>query len=290
MRIRSENMPETEKKYRFCLIPPPRMPSQDKMLSQPKERRLSNYNSVKHLLADVDWELHAGALGPNGDWPVTSNEGFCLAAAANMPVIREVCESGKYNAIVMLGGADPGFTEAREIARKYNIPVTACAFAQMHTAALLGNKFSVIDISETHSMTYYNLVIRYQFTGRCSSIRNINYPLPRPGYPDDTSIHKEREKAVRGEQAEAVETAVTEAVAAIVNDGAEVITFGCSPTFWLQPFVARRLNEMGWEIPVLEGYSCAITMAKTMVDLGVSASGLAFPNDRPKMWRKRKVF
>jgi len=283
-------MSDKEKKYRFCLIPPPRMPSDDRFLDLPKEQRLSNYSNLKHLLEDVEWDLHAGALGPYGDWPITSNEGFCLVAAARLPIVREACESGKYNAIILLGGADPGFIESREIARSFNIPVTSCAFSQMHIASMLGNKFSVIDLSEAHRMTYYNLVVRYHFTQRCASIRNINYPLPRPGHADDLSIHKERDKALRGELSEAVELAVREAVVTIEEDGAEVITFGCSPTYWLQSFVLKRLNEMDWEIPVLEGYGCAIVMAKAMVNLGVDVSGLSLPSDRPKKWRRKKIF
>ena len=47
---------------------------------------------------------------------------------------------------------------------------------------------------------------------------------------------------------------------------------------------------MGWEVPVLEGYSCAITLAKAMVDLDVSASGLVFPSAKPKKWRRKKLF
>ena len=49
-------------------------------------------------------------------------------------------------------------------------------------------------------------------------------------------------------------------------------------------------DEIGWEIPVLEGYRCAITLAKAMVSLGVDAGGLMFPGDRPKKWRRKKVF
>jgi hypothetical protein len=47
---------------------------------------------------------------------------------------------------------------------------------------------------------------------------------------------------------------------------------------------------MGWQIPVLEGYSCAIALAKAMVSLGVDVSGLMLPSDRPKKWRRKKVF
>jgi len=245
---------------------------------------------VKHLLKDVEWELHPGPLAPYGDWPVENREEFAYVAAARLPIIREACESGKYNAIVLLGGGEPGFMEAREIARSYNIPVTACAFSQMHIATMLGNKFSVIDIAENHNMYYYALVVQHRFTDRCASIRNINYPLPRPNCIDQSSLHIEKAKALRGEPSDALECAVREAVAAIEEDGAEVITFGCSASFWLRPFVEKRLHDMGWEIPVLEGYSCAIELAKAMVNLGIDASGLLLPGDRPKKWRRKKIF
>ena len=98
------------------------------------------------------------------------------------------------------------------------------------------------------------------------------------------------DRALRGEPSEAVERAVKEAVAAIEEDGAEVITFGCSDVFWLQSFLQKRLGEMGWELPVLEGYSSAIVLAKLFVDLGVDASGLMLPGERPRQWRRKKVF
>jgi len=287
-------MSNGKKKYKFLLIEAFSLPDNSRFRGPrrglPKEQRLMNYESIKHLLEDVEWEYHEGPLAPYGDWPVENREEFCLAAAARLPLVREACESGRYNAIVLVGGGEPGFLESREIARKYNIPVTACAFSQMHIASMLGNKFSVIDLAESHNMFYYNLVVQHRFTERCASIRNINFPLPRPGNEEGPFILKERDKALRGEPSEAVERAVREAVSAIEEDGAEVITFGCSATFWLKPFVEKRLEEMGWEVPVLEGYSCAIVLAKAMVDLGVDASGLNFPGDHPKKWRRKKIF
>jgi Asp/Glu/hydantoin racemase len=192
---------------------------------------------------------------------------------------------------VLLGGGEPGFLESTEVARKFNIPVTACAFSQMHIASMLGNKFSVIDLSELHNMYYYNLVVQHRFSERCASIRNVNFPLPRPGFDDpERSIRRQKEMALRGERSEMVEAAVEESVAAIEEDGAEVITLGCSATFWLQPFLQKRLCALGWEIPVLEGYGCAIQLAKLMVDMQLTASGLKFPSDHPKRSRRKKVF
>ena len=92
------------------------------------------------------------------------------------------------------------------------------------------------------------------------------------------------------EPSEAVERAVTEAIDLIEEDGAEVITFACSDVFWLQKHLQKRLHEIGWEVPVLEGYGSAIVLAKMFVDLGVDASGLNFPSERPRQWRRKKRF
>ena len=284
----------TPAKYRFLLINAFSLPNDSPHLHRPvtgpKEVRLMNFEDVSPLLSDVAWDLDPGPMAPYGDWPVENREEFALVAAGRLPIVRKACESGKYNAIVLLGGGEPGAFEAREIARPFGVPVTSCAWAQMHVATMLGNKFSVIDMAEQHTMYYHHLVIRHRMDGRCASIRNVNFPLSRPGQDLKRQFHQEKKKALRGEPSEMVEAAVTEAVAAIEEDGAEVITFGCSAAFWLQPILQKRLAEIGWEVPVLEGYRCAISLAKLMVDLGVDASGLTFPSDHPKKWRRKKTF
>ena len=290
-------MTSMQKKYRFLFIQPFQLPKNarhaDKLHTPglPKEKLLRmDYLNIRHLLEDVEWDIHPGPVAPYGDWAVETREEFCHVAAARLPIVREACESGNYNAIILLGGGEPGFMESREIARQFGIPVTSCAFSQMHIASMLGNKFSIIDFTEVHNMFYYDLVVRHRFIDRCASIRNINFYHGRAGYEDESTIDQERDKALRGDPSEAVERAAREAGAAIEEDGAEVITFGCSDVFWLQTFLQKRMNDLGWEIPVLEGYSSAIALAKLFVNLGVDASGLKFPGERPKKWRRKKVF
>ena len=286
-------MPDKKKKYRFRFIKAFSLPSDSRFVPDrgnfTKEQRMANFDNYKHLLDDVEWDFHEGPVATYGDWPVETREEYSLVGAGRCQIVREACESGKYNGIILLGGGDPGFLEAREIARGYNIPVTACAWSQMQVASMLGNKFSLIELSDNGVMYFYDLITRYNFAPHCASIRNINYVHPRRGYPAE-SIMSQREKALRGEKVEAVERAVTEAIDAIENDGAEGIIFGCSAGFWLQPYLQKRLLEIGWEAPVLEGYSCATSLAKTMVDLKVDTSGLFFPGVRPKKWRRKKVF
>lgn len=255
-----------------------------------KEAQLMNYPDVAPSLADVAWDLHPGPIDPIGDSYVETREEFARVGIQRLPIVREACTSGRYDAVVLLGGGDPGFTEAREIGQRHNIPVTACAHAQMHIAIMLGNKFSVIDISEVHNMHYYNLVVQYRFTDKCASIRDIDCPLPRPSRPGAPNIQAEKAQAARGGHSEMLERSVEAAVAAIEDDGAEVIILGCSAAFWMQPFLQRRLHEIGWEVPVLEGYRAAIEHAKLLANLQVSVSGLAFPRDNPRKWRRRKVF
>ena len=283
-----------DSKYRILLIQGFRLPADSpylhRKLTGPREETVMDYAVIAPLLDGVDWEVHGGAPTTYGNWPVENRQEFMFSGAARLPIVREACESGRYNGIVLLGGGEPGYQEAREIARPFGIPVASCAFSQMHVATMLGNKFSIIDLAESHSMYYYDLVLRHRMADRCASMRMINFPHERPGCEPGRPLHEERRKARAGQRSDAVEEAVEQAVAAIEEDGAEVIMFSCSGLFWLQPFVQQRLTELGWEVPVLHGYKCAISLVKMMIDLGVDASGLMFPSDRPKRWRKKKLF
>lgn len=277
-------------KYRFILIPPFRLPDPDKFTvpaysepaDTPKTQRLLNSNFVLSHLEDVDWDLHPGAEPLYGNWSVESREEFAYAATARIDGVREACESGKYNGVILLGGGEPGFMESREIGRKYGVVVTANAFSQMYLATILGDSFSIIDIEGVHNVYYRDLIRTHQLQDRCRSIRNIGYSLPRPGDSDPDTLTAQCIAAAKGQKSLAVERAINQAEAAIIEDGAEVITLGCSMTFWLQPFIRDGLKDRGWDVPVLEGYTASIELAKLMINLGVNASGITYMDPRPQ--------
>ena len=182
-------MTTKESKYRFLFIQPFQLSTGGEFVDRyhsdelTKEKRMRmEYLNIRPLLEDVDWDFHGGPIPPYGNWAVETREEFAHVAAARLPIVREACESGKYNAIILLGGGEPGFKESREIGRQYGIPITSCAFSQMHIASMLGNKFSIIDFTETHNMFYYDLVVSHRFTDRCASSRNINFYHGRPGH------------------------------------------------------------------------------------------------------------
>lgn len=286
-------MPTTKVRYRFHLIQAFSLPETAtyklRSMSGTKEQALMNHQDVAHLLADTEWDLHLGALATHGDWPVETREEFMMVGANRLPLVRQACLANKYNGIVLLGGGDPGFMESREIGRRFGIPVTSCAHSQMHIATMLGSRFSIIDISETHNMRMQDLVVQYRFEDHCASIRNINFPLPRPPYEEQFQLQDQRDKGLRGERSEMLEAAIAESMVAIEEDGAEVLILGCSAAFWMRALIERRLREAGWDVPVLEGYSSAIEHLKLLVNLQLDASSLAFPVDHPKKWRRRKL-
>ena len=275
-------------KYRFMLIPPFHLPDPDKYtvpahsepVDAPREQRLLNSAMVLKHLEDVDWDLHPGMAPAYGNWSVETREEFAHAATGRMQCVREACETGKYNGVILLGGGEPGFTESREIGRAHGVVVTANAFAQMYLATMLGDSFSIIDIEGVHNVYYRDLVRHHRLEHRCRSIRNIGYSLPRPGDDDPDTLTEQVRAATRGEHSVAVERAVDQAEAAIMEDGAEVITLGCSMTFWLQPHIQAGLRARGWDVPVLEGYTAAIELAKLMVNLGLNASGITYQGAR----------
>lgn len=279
--------------YRFLLISAFSLPDNAgyrmRAFSGRKQDMLLNHEMLAPLLAGVEWDVHPGAPATHGQWPVETREEFAITGVNRLKVVREACEAGRYDAIVLLGGGDPGYVEAREIGHRHGIAVTACAHAQMHAAGMLGHRFSIIDISENHNLRMADLVVQYRMTDRCASIRNLEFPLPRPAHAGRVSVQDESERYRRDKASDMLDLAVAESIAAIEEDGAESIILGCSAAYWLQPVLRQRLAEVGWDVPVLEGYRCAVAQAKMLVDLGVDASGVAFPKDPPRRTRRRKL-
>ena len=286
-------MSDTAAKYRFLLVNAFSLadgaPYRMRAYTGKKEDMVLNHEIAAPALEDVQWDAHPGAPATHGNWPVETQEEFFSVGFNRLRVVREAAESGKYNGIVLLGGGDPGYLPAREIGKKHGVVVTSCAHAQMHLAFLLGNRFSIVDISEVHNAQMVELVNQYRMNDRCASVRNVDVPLSRPANAGKLEIPDQKARHDRGDRSEMVEEAVRQAVAAIEEDGAEVIMLGCSASYWLQPVLEQRLGALGWDIPVLEGVKSAVVVAKLLVDLGQTASGLMLPNDPPRAIRRKRV-
>lgn len=215
------------------------------------------------LLKGIEWDVDPGMPGPHVD----NREELAQVIPGVLKLVRDAAQSGKYDAIILLGGLDPGLYAAREIA---NVPVLGCTNSAIHIASLLGNKFSVIDALECMAIAIRQNIIVYGLNEKCASVRSIELPS------------KLRQQAAKIHSKEWIEKAVGEAVGAIEEDGADVITFGCTGLMWMQPFLQRRLEELGYGVPVLHSHKCAIELAKALVNMKLKQSSLAFPSKEAK--------
>ena len=149
----------------------------------------------------------------------------------------------RHDAIVVAAFGDPGLTALREV---MPVPVTGLTEAALASAHLLGNRISVIAISQRIQAWYREVITAYGFGGRLASIRALDRPLSTIG-------------GVQEEHAAALKALAERAVA---EDGAEVIVLAGAPLAGL----ARSLQGQ-LPVPVVDGVSSAVRHAETLAAL-----------------------
>lgn len=148
-----------------------------------------------------------------------------------------------YDAVVVAAFGDPGLMALREA---LPIPVTGLTEAALASACLLGQRISIIAISQRIQAWYREVVESYGLGSRLASIRALNQPLASIGQ-------------VQGEHAQALKTL---AESAVDEDGADVIVLAGAPLAGL----ARTLKGQ-LPVPVVDGVSSAVRHAETLAAL-----------------------
>jgi allantoin racemase len=214
------------------------------------------------LLKGIQWDIAPGIPGPAPD----TREDMAAVIPGVLKLVREACESRKYDALILLGGLEPGLFAAKEIATPYGIPVLGGTSSEVAFASILGNRYAIIDTLDWMAIAMRQNIISYGMNEKCASVRSIEW---QPG-------------SLNGDPPEAANAFVRECIEAIEKDGADVIVVGCNQLLWIQPLAQKRLKESGYEVPVLHPYKCAIELAKALVNMKVSQSKFAFPSGLPK--------
>ena len=147
------------------------------------------------------------------------------------------------DAAIVSAFGDPGLAAAREYA---NIPVVGIAESAMLTAWMLGRRYSIVCLTSRLRVWYQECAREHGLDGRLASVRALDVPIP------DITQAKDQFRA----------TLIAECLRAIDEDEAEVIIFGGGP-------LAGLARESAHDIPVptLDGVSCAVRMAETLVAL-----------------------
>jgi len=164
------------------------------------------------------------------------------------------------DAVIVAAFGDPGLLALREV---LPCPVTGLTEAALASACLLGQRFSIVAISQRIRAWYAETVRAYGLDGRLASIRALDEPLADIG----------QVQASQGERL------VQLAHACVREDGADVIVLAGAPLAGLAREVATLLP-----VPVVDGVSSAVRHAETLVRLAAGrarAGSFAPPPAKP---------
>ncbi len=166
-----------------------------------------------------------------------------IAAGAVAELIAEHTAGGDIDGVVVAAFGDPGMPALKELV---DIPVIGITEAALCAAALQGQRFSIIAISDRITAWYRDCVEHFGLGGRLASIRSINQSL----------------NSIGSVQSDFKETLLALSRQAVTEDGADVVILAGAPLAGL----AREL-EGQIPVPVVDGISAGIRMTEAVVAL-----------------------
>jgi allantoin racemase len=180
----------------------------------------------------------------------SSIQGYLDVATCLSGLIAEVRRHPDCDAVVVGCFDDTGVDALRCITKA---PVIGIGEAAYHAASMIASKFSVVTtLSRSIAGLEANL-LRYGLDRRCASVRASDVPVLELERGDAETIAKVRRQIE----------------AAIVRDGAEAIVLGCAG---MTDLMASFAEEFG--VPVVDGVTCAATMAEALVACRLGTSKL----------------
>ena len=190
--------------------------------------------------AGPDTELVVRTAGHGVEYIETRFESL-IAAGAVAEIIAEY--HGRVDGIVVAAFGDPGMPALKELV---DVPVIGITEAALCAAALQGQRFSIIAISDRITAWYRDCVEHFGLGGRLASIRSINQSL----------------NSIGSVQADFKESLLALSRQAVAEDGADVVILAGAPLAGL----ARDL-EGQIPVPVVDGISAGIRMTEAVVAL-----------------------
>ncbi|WP_327351890.1 aspartate/glutamate racemase family protein [Streptomyces sp. NBC_01304] len=188
---------------------------------------------------------------------VEGNYESYLAAVSVMEAVRAYPQP--FDAVIQAGYGEHGREGLQEL---LDVPVVDITEAAASTAQFLGHRYSVVT---TLDRTVPLIEDRLRLAGlldRCASVRASGLPV--------LALEEDAEAAVKA--------IVEQAARAVEDDKAEVICLGCGGMAGLAERVTERTG-----VPVVDGVAAAVTIAESLVRLGLSTSKVrTYAAPRPK--------
>lgn len=190
---------------------------------------------------------------------VEGNYESYLAAIAVMETVRSYSEP--FDAVVQAGYGEHGREGLQEL---LEVPVVDITEAAASTAMFLGHKYSVVTTLDRAVPMIEDRLKLAGLDARCASVRASGLAVLELEDPD-----------------RAVEAIVEQAEHAVTQDKAEVIVLGCGGMAGLDTEIRKRTG-----VPVVDGVAAAVTIAESLVRLGLSTSKVrTYAAPRPKIFK-----
>ncbi len=197
----------------------------------------------KYALADTRIEVKQLEEAPSGI------ESYLDAAIAEKYLLENFKDWEKqYDGFIIGCHSDIGIDLLRELTDK---PVIGIGEASMLYALPLGHKFSILSLKRKKIPQKEDLVKKYGLEDRCASIRTTGLGV----------VATEKDKR---------EKLLKEGMAAVQEDGAEVLILGCAGMAGLDKEIEKVV-----EVPVIDGLVCALMMIESFIRYGVGTSKIA---------------
>ncbi|WP_300582744.1 aspartate/glutamate racemase family protein [Marivita sp.] len=148
------------------------------------------------------------------------------------------------DAVIVAAFGDPGLVAAREL---FNLPVVGMAEAAIMTAAMLGDRFSVVTFSP-HMARWYTDCVRQ--TGLEARFTGVRCPKIAPASVDNVATE------LRSDLIELVGQATS-------ADGADVVILGGAPLAGLAKDIANEVDGL-----LIDPIAAATAQAMSLVRLG----------------------
>lgn len=198
-----------------------------------------------------------GITPPFGAESVEGNHESYLAAVAVQEAIRTY--DGEYDAVIQAGYGEHGREGLQELC---TVPVVDITEAAASTAQYLGHRYSVVTTLDRTVPLIEDRLLLAGLWQRCASVR-----------ASGLSVLELEEDAER-----TTEAIVAESIRAVQEDRAEVICLGCGGMAGLNAAVREATG-----VPVVDGVAAAVTIAESLVRLGLTTSKVrTYAEPRPK--------
>jgi allantoin racemase len=184
----------------------------------------------------------------NPEFGPPSIEGYFDEAFSVPGLLTEIGKAEGADAFVIACFDDTGLEAARSATEA---PVVGIGEAAFHMASLIAEKFSIITtLARSVAPIEHNLA-KYGLIQRCARVRASNL----------------RVLDLEDKGSDARRTIESEIERALAEDGSEAIVLGCAGMTDLARDLSRKAG-----VPVLDGVACAVSLAESLVRLGLRTS------------------